>query len=627
MKAKLSILSVLIAFFSLTDLTAQNPAYDPALSPEVPENIEKWMDAELAKVKQEPIQDYESDRFFSKEPAKLIGYIKGYDRKAGFDTGIYYASNQLTREDYPVTIEIQPDGRFEAEIPLIHPITSYLNFNNKSLNFYLEPGQTLGIVLDWEKFLEAERHNSRYYPQDAVVFKGKLARINEEITGLNFSPFNYSDFKENTLSLYFEDLRKLALDEKKENERLIAKYISENKLLEKTKILLTNKKELITATRILNYIMYKKDFQRSYPDNEILKEKIEPEHYSFLKDLPLNDQSLLVDRDFGQFINRFEYADPIKFVANQKRFNPEISLLEYFDLQKIPLTEEEINLYKPHSFESTATDEIKKFEEKIKPVNEKYSEEIQAYRNKYVNPYIEEYESIDFMEPWHKKDSVMVNHLHLENDLAYDITKVRSLKFTMGRITDADVANQFWSELSATIDNGFLIEEGNRIIQKKFPKLNAKPDNANTHTIAIKSETISLPSGKAKDLFYEIVDQYQGKILFIDFWATTCGPCIATIKRMKETRKKYENNPDFEFVFITDEALSPINSYNNFVKKQEMKNLHRVTTDIYNRFRQLFQFNGIPRYVVLNKQGELIDGDFPMNNFNYELPRILEKHK
>ena len=58
-----------------------------------------------------------------------------------------------------------------------------------------------------------------------------------------------------------------------------------------------------------------------------------------------------------------------------------------------------------------------------------------------------------------------------------------------------------------------------------------------------------------------------------------------------------------------------------------MKNIHRVDTDVYNRFRQLFQFNGIPKYVVLNKEGDLIDENFQMYRFLYELPKILEKYK
>jgi hypothetical protein len=95
---------------------------------------------------------------------------------------------------------------------------------------------------------------------------------------------------------------------------------------------------------------------------------------------------------------------------------------------------------------------------------------------------------------------------------------------------------------------------------------------------------------------------------------------------MKETCKKYQGNPDFAFVFITDERQSPEKRYNTFVKEQEMKNIFRVDSETYNRFRELFKFNGIPRYIVLEKQGNLIDENFLMYNFESKLPNILKNN-
>ena len=68
-------------------------------------------------------------------------------------------------------------------------------------------------------------------------------------------------------------------------------------------------------------------------------------------------------------------------------------------------------------------------------------------------------------------------------------------------------------------------------------------------------------------------------------------------------------------------------TYDSFVKEQELKNLYRLSTDKYNYLRQLFKFNGIPRYVVIDKNGDVIDGDFPMHNFDVLLEDILKKHQ
>ena len=58
---------------------------------------------------------------------------------------------------------------------------------------------------------------------------------------------------------------------------------------------------------------------------------------------------------------------------------------------------------------------------------------------------------------------------------------------------------------------------------------------------------------------------------------------------MKKTRKEYEGNKEFDFVFITEQRSSPEKRYDNFVKQQELKNTYRLSTDDYNYLRQLFK--------------------------------------
>ena len=95
---------------------------------------------------------------------------------------------------------------------------------------------------------------------------------------------------------------------------------------------------------------------------------------------------------------------------------------------------------------------------------------------------------------------------------------------------------------------------------------------------------------------------------------------------MKETRRKYKDNPDFEFIFITDES-SKSPKYEDFIKEQELEHVYRVDQSTYQRFRDLFSFNGIPQYIVLDKAGNVVDADFAMHSFDFELPKILKKYK
>lgn len=96
---------------------------------------------------------------------------------------------------------------------------------------------------------------------------------------------------------------------------------------------------------------------------------------------------------------------------------------------------------------------------------------------------------------------------------------------------------------------------------------------------------------------------------------------------MKEIRKQYKDNKDIDFVFITSSIESPKRTYDKFISEQEMINTYRLNQDDFNYLRQLFNFNGIPQYIVLNKNGDVIDDDYAMHNFSYSVDDIIANNK
>ncbi|MCH5719119.1 hypothetical protein [Niabella hibiscisoli] len=79
--------------------------------------------------------------------------------------------NEFSRVDQPVVVKIFEDGRFEARIPMWYPKIVEMDLNNQWLSFYIEPGQALGLVIDWRVFRKNEK-------PEAIQFNGPLADIN-----------------------------------------------------------------------------------------------------------------------------------------------------------------------------------------------------------------------------------------------------------------------------------------------------------------------------------------------------------------------------------------------------------------------------------------------------------------
>lgn len=592
----------------------ENKAGKKEASTVIPVKVSTWLSQELAKAKRKAPVDFCSTSFFNKETARLVGYIKGYDPRLGFTTGIVYTSNELTREDFPTVVQIHPDGRFEGDLLFDFPKYSNLFLKNVGIPFYIEPGQTLSMIIDWEEFLIADRMRNIRYQFKNIVYQGSLAQVNTDLAGFTPEQSNYKEFQKKMTTMLPEDYKNEQLPVQKVKMQKVEEYINSKTLTSQASAILRNKTMLEGMTLLLDFVMNRDYFARQDTANKILKTPVPLYYYDFLKEMPFNDKSLLVTTEFSSFVNRFEFCAPLNRVQTKRPFvnsKPQNDFLTYLIEEGVELSVEEKELEQLIS-KYEKTDEEKQVLESKKEQVLAYNEKIKEYRKSYSEKYVVPLEKARianiYKENWRLKDSILRSDLGLEPGLIYEVTKIRSLKYVFDA-SSREAANDFWEYLKSGIKNPYLIETGNRLLKEAFPEE--------------KVMTYSLPKGIATDIFRKIIDPFKGKILFVDFWATTCGPCVAGIKKMQPNREKYKDNKDFDFIFITDERSSPKAAYDKFVAEQGMKNTYRLSVDDYNYLRQLFKFNGIPHYTVIDKQGNVLNNNFPMHNFEFELNRIL----
>ena len=101
------------------------------------------------------------------------------------------------------------------------------------------------------------------------------------------------------------------------------------------------------------------------------------------------------------------------------------------------------------------------------------------------------------------------------------------------------------------------------------------------------------------------LESLKGKIIIVDFWATWCGPCIASMPGIKKAQEKLATRNDVIFLFIdTKEHVdNKLENAKEFIK--EKKYSFYVLMDNDNKMSNDFDVNGIPTKFIIDKNGDI----------------------
>lgn len=112
------------------------------------------------------------------------------------------------------------------------------------------------------------------------------------------------------------------------------------------------------------------------------------------------------------------------------------------------------------------------------------------------------------------------------------------------------------------------------------------------------------------------MEQLKGKVIFINLWATWCGPCRAEMPAI-ESLYKGTTNKDLAFVMLS------IDRKNDEIKVKNYVNTKGFTFPVYlvqspfpNQLPEALQVPSIPTTFVINKKGEIVYKNVGTANYN-----------
>jgi len=174
------------------------------------------------------------------------------------------------------------------------------------------------------------------------------------------------------------------------------------------------------------------------------------------------------------------------------------------------------------------------------------------------------------------------------NSALEPLKKLNNYEEEKGKITKI-VAS--WRERKDDYDN--MPKDGDMSIDFSYPN--------------ISGEIISLSS-------------FRGRLVYIDVWATWCGPCIAEIPSLERLQKDYENK---DIVFLSVSVDTDKEAWEKMLTEDQLGGV-QLWADGWSQITKSYAIFGIPRFMLVDKSGELIAVDAPRPSSN-EIRSMIDK--
>ena len=118
------------------------------------------------------------------------------------------------------------------------------------------------------------------------------------------------------------------------------------------------------------------------------------------------------------------------------------------------------------------------------------------------------------------------------------------------------------------------------------------------------------------------LSDYKGKYVFVDLWASWCVYCIREFPALHEIEKEFASE---ELVFVSLSLDSNKDSWLSALKRLKLEGNQFIVSS--SAFSEKLNASSIPRYLLYDKQGRLIDGNAPRPSETEKITMLLRNLK
>lgn len=513
----------------------------------------------------------------------LTGLISGYDFRKDSFKFIKIIYNPLLEEHQRTFITpIDSLGRFHVNFPLLNPQEVMLSYNHSMIAFYGFPEKKLTICI-------APKDIAPYRREENLLFSNETGLFNTERHGFNhfLNPLAFRLLNRKKVDALDEDAYKqFRMDSLKAQFRSLDLYAQKH---HSSKTLIQYAKTHLqywAANDLLRYRWLHKS------NDSAQTTTLSDAYLSFLTEIPLNSSLGPVTSSYSGFLH------------------------EYLDLKRWELTS--------HSFTVSFADMIKeaqKHDQRIDPESMGLLTQFARLTASGDTAALAEFRE--------KNDSTLKHVFHryqpifqtyasqiISRKREQDLRKVRTFfanSLKPGKGTDVVLARMAMEKIRR---NKTLDDKEWAFYRKNIQNKRVEEQIQSSEAALVQRLTHNIPSGahllptlkKAQDsVFNTLIAPYRDQVVYVDFWAPWCGPCMAEMPHLKDLQSRMKGK---NVVFLMLGVQSPRKSWINTIKSLEIAGEHHLlSSDEYALLSSRFQISGIPRYLLVDKKGNVVNAD------------------
>ncbi|MDD4821784.1 MAG: TlpA disulfide reductase family protein [Bacteroidales bacterium] len=518
-----------------------------------------------------------ADNHFARiDTAYITGYVRNRKSTKPFEISLH---DMVADKQVSYYGDVDSIGCFQIKVPLYNSSEAFLDWERMSQRNVLEPNEHLFLFYD---------ENTKQ-----TLFMGGNARIHNELATCDYLWIQWIDFQTRPKPLDYLTSKQQEYKKVKEHTNAMIEKMPNPS--EKLHYYLANINKYEFASVLMQY---------RFLLNRNSKEKLPDIFIGYVRDslLPNPVKPITLSRNYFSFMRDYVgYNNDLKENLSINSNEVMISLLKNGKLNLDKADSDVVELVSGYNLaigNRVDSIELKKMASKIT------TKEIERYAEIFTqNSELQEKEvNRMFAEMSLHRDYEGINAVTSDKTVRdYFIgTALYKTLDNERKPIDDELFNEMISRIETPLFKDKIVA-----LQKQYAELSSKTLE---HTESLKNTDHLKEVADADSLWKELISPYKGKIIYVDFWGTWCGPCKAEMEYIAGIKKQFVGK---DLIFIYFANNSPEDSWKNVIKSYSLtgeNSVHyRLPSQQQDLIERRFNIRSFPTYLLIDREGNVVD--------------------